>query len=239
MNRLARLIVTVAVAFAMTGCASNGNPQDPLEGFNRAMFDFNDTLDRAALKPVAEAYQAVLPNFVQTGVGNFFDNLGDVWIAVNNFLQGKIEAGGQDVVRFVANSTFGVLGLFDVASDAGLPKHNEDLGQTLGAWGVPSGPYVVLPFFGPSTLRDTTALPVDIIYGDIWTYVEPVHWRNTGVAVRFIDRRAALLDASSLMEDAALDRYQFLRDAYMQRRLNQVYDGDPPAESNNGKESQD
>ncbi|QAU35834.1 VacJ family lipoprotein [Janthinobacterium sp. 17J80-10] len=238
MNGLTRSIAAIALVFAVTGCASPGNAHDPLEGFNRAMFDFNDTLDRAALKPAAQAYQAVLPDFVQAGVGNFFGNLGDVWTAVNNFLQGKIEAGAQDVVRVVANSTLGVLGLFDIASDSGVPKHKEDFGQTLGVWGVPAGPYVVLPFLGASTVRDTVALPADI-YGDIWTYKDPVHWRNTGSVVRLVDRRAALLDASNLLEDAALDRYQFVRDAYMQRRLNQVYDGDPPDNGNNGKDSQD
>lgn len=238
MKKLTRSMAAIALAVAMAGCASTSTPQDPLEGFNRVMFDFNDTLDRAALQPAAKAYQAVLPDFVQAGVGNFFGNLGDVWTAVNNFLQGKVEAGAQDVVRVVANSTLGVLGLFDIASDSGVPKHKEDFGQTLGVWGVPAGPYVVLPFLGASTVRDTAALPADI-YGDLWTYKEPVRWRNTGSVVRLVDRRAALLDASNLLEDAALDRYQFIRDAYMQRRLNQVFDGDPPADSNNGKDSQE
>lgn len=235
MNSMTRSVAAIALALAMTGCASTGNSQDPLEGFNRAMFTFNDTLDRAALKPVAKAYQTVLPDFVQTGVGNFFGNLGDVWTAVNNFLQGKVEAGAQDVVRVIANSTLGVLGLFDIASDSGVPKHKEDFGQTLGVWGVPSGPYVVLPFLGASTVRDTAALPADL-YGDVWSYKDPVHWRNTGSVVRLVDRRAALLDASNLLEDAALDRYQFVRDAYMQRRLNQVYDGDPPENGKDGQE---
>ncbi|RJG02324.1 VacJ family lipoprotein [Noviherbaspirillum sedimenti] len=236
MNRYSHRVSAVAVAIALTGCASS--PHDPLEGFNRAMFTFNDTLDKAALTPAAKAYQAALPSFVQTGIGNFFGNLGDVWTGVNNFLQGKIEAGAQDVVRVTANSTLGVLGLFDIASDAGVPKHSEDFGQTLGSWGVPSGPYVVLPFFGASTVRDTAALPLDI-YGDPWTYKEPLRWRNTGTVLRLVDRRASLLDASNLLEDAALDRYQFVRDAYMQRRLSQVYDGDPPANGNNGKEDRD
>jgi len=227
----------MALAIALTGCAST-NPQDPLEGFNRAMFSFNDTLDKAALKPAAEAYQAVLPSFVQTGIGNFFGNLGDVWSAVNNFLQGKIEAGALDLVRVTANTTLGVLGLFDIASDSGVPKHEEDFGQTLGSWGVPSGPYIVLPFFGASTVRDTVALPVDL-KGNIWGYKEPVRWRNTGTVVRLVDRRASLLDASNLMEDAALDRYQFIRDAFMQRRLNNVYDGDPPADIKDGKDGND
>ena len=230
MKKISPVLGAIALTAVMTGCAST-NQNDPLEGFNRTMFEFNDTIDKAALKPAAKAYQTVLPSFVQTGIGNFFGNLGDVWTAVNNFLQGKVEDGAHDVVRVVANSTLGVLGFFDIASDSGVPKHKEDFGQTLGSWGVPSGPYVVLPFFGPSTVRDTVALPADI-YGDPWKYKEPVRWRNTGSVVRIVDTRAALLDASNLLEDAALDRYQFVRDAYMQRRLNQVYDGNPPAREN-------
>lgn len=226
-NKFPRALSAITLAAALTGCASTSNPQDPFEGFNRAMFEFNDAVDKAALKPAAKAYQAVLPSFVQTGIGNFFGNLGDVWTAVNNLLQGKIEAASLDVVRVVANSTLGVLGLFGIASDSGVPKHQEDFGQTLGSWGVPSGPFVVLPFFGPSTVRDTTALPADI-YGYPWTYKEPTRWRNVGSVVRVVDTRAALLDASNLLEDAALDRYQFVRDAYLQRRRSQVYDGDPP-----------
>lgn len=234
MTSLSRPLAAISLAVALTGCASTSNPQDPLEGFNRAMFTFNDTLDKVALTPAAEAYQAALPSFVQTGIGNFFGNLGDVWTAANNFLQGKVEAGRQDVGRVITNSTLGLLGFFDVASEAGVPKHKEDFGQTLGSWGMPAGPYVVLPFFGASTVRDTAALPLDL-YGDPWTYKEPVRWRTTGTVVRLVDRRAALLDASNLLEDAALDRYQFVRDAYMQRRQSQVYDGDPPADSNAGK----
>lgn len=227
MKSIYRPLCAIVVAAVMTGCATT-NSQDPFEGFNRTMFEFNDTVDKAALKPTAKAYQAVVPSFVQTGVGNFFGNLGDVWTAVNNFLQGKIEDGALDVVRVTANSTLGVLGLFDIASDSGVPKHKEDFGQTLGSWGVPSGPFLVLPFFGPSTVRDTVALPADI-YGNPWTYKHPLRWRNVGTGVRIIDGRAALLDASNLLEDAALDPYQFVRDAYLQRRRSQVYDGNPPA----------
>lgn len=236
MQKIIRASGAIAIAAAMAGCAT-ANQHDPLEGFNRAMFEFNDTVDKAALKPAAKAYQKVLPDFVQTGIGNFFGNLGDVWTAVNNFLQGKVEDGALDVVRVTANSTLGVLGLFDIASDAGVPKHKEDFGQTLGHWGVPSGPFVMLPFFGPSTVRDTAALPVDL-YGNPWNHKEPVRWRNAGTVVRVVDDRATLLDASNLLEDAALDRYQFVRDAYMQRRLSQVHDGDPPA-STNGAEDKD
>ncbi len=238
MLKYLRLLVVAAMAMIVTGCASTGNPRDPFEGFNRTMFEFNDAVDKAALKPVAKAYQTVTPSVVQTGVGNFFGNIGDVWTGVNNLLQGKFEAAALDVVRVTANTTLGVLGLFDVASDAGVPKHEEDFGQTLGSWGVPSGPYVVLPFFGSSTLRDTAALPADI-YGDLWTYKTPVHVRNAGTALRLVDRRAALLDASNLLEDAALDRYQFVRDAYLQRRLSRIYDGDPPEPQEDGDSNGD
>ncbi|MES2741561.1 MAG: VacJ family lipoprotein [Pseudomonadota bacterium] len=219
--------LALAMAAALSGCASTGpaNPRDPLEGFNRAVFKFNDTLDQVALKPVATAYRNVLPSFVQTGISNFFGNLSDVWSAANNLLQGKGEAGMSDVTRVGLNSTFGLLGLLDIASEAGLQKHNEDFGQTLGYWGVRSGPYLMLPVLGPSTLRDTAALPVDSV-GDPWHYKEPINVRNIGTGVRLVDRRAALLDASNLLEDAALDRYEFVRDGYLQQRESRINDGE-------------
>jgi phospholipid-binding lipoprotein MlaA len=216
--------LALGVAVMLAGCAGP-NPRDPYESYNRAMFNFNDTVDTYALKPVATAYKNVTPSFVQTGVSNFFGNLGDAWSAVNNLLQGK---GGRHVgrARFALNSTLGIAGLFDIASEAGLPKHKEDFGQTLGVWGVESGPYLMLPLLGPSTVRDTVALPVDIT-GDIWRYKEPTNVRNIGTALRVVDTRAGLLDASTLLEDAALDRYEFLRDGYLQRRESQIHpDGD-------------
>ncbi|MBV7538133.1 VacJ family lipoprotein [Duganella sp. sic0402] len=217
--------LALGVTVMLAGCAGP-NPRDPYESYNRAMFNFNDTVDTYALKPVATGYKNVTPQFVQTGVSNFFGNLGDAWTAINQLLQGNGEAGMSDVSRFALNSTLGVLGLFDIASEAGLPKHKEDFGQTLGVWGVQSGPYLVLPLLGPSTVRDTVALPADIA-GDIWRYKDPVNVRNIGTVVRVVDTRASLLDASSLLEDAALDRYEFLRDGYMQRRESQVHpDGD-------------
>lgn len=217
-------------ALVLGGCASSGanqTPGDPFEGYNRAMFSFNDGVDRAVLKPVATAYKDVTPSFVQTGVSNFFGNIGDVWTMINNFLQGKVENGLNDFMRIALNTTFGFGGVLDIASEAGLQKHNEDFGQTLGTWGVSSGPYVVLPLLGPSTLRDTAGLPADI-YGNPWTYVTPVDVRNTGAVVRVVDQRATLLGATNLMEEAALDRYSFMRDAYLQRRQSLVYDGNPP-----------
>jgi phospholipid-binding lipoprotein MlaA len=209
----------------LAGCATPQNPRDPFEKFNRAMFSFNDTVDRVALKPSATVYKDYTPSFFQTGVNNFFGNLADVWSAMNNFLQGKGRDGMNDVTRVGLNSTFGMLGVLDIASEAGLRKHNEDLGQTLGYWGVPSGPYLMLPLLGPSTVRDTAALPADL-WGDPWSHKMPVNWRNVGIGVRAIDQRASVLDASNLMEDAALDRYEFIRDGYLQRRESRVYDDD-------------
>lgn len=220
-----RLALVVVLGAALGGCATSGNPKDPLEGFNRAVFQFNDKLDQVALKPAATAYRNVLPTFVQTGVHNFFGNLSDVWSSANNLLQGKGEAGMSDFTRVAINSSFGLLGLLDIASEAGLQKHNEDFGQTLGHWGVGSGPYLMLPLLGPSTVRDTAALPVDF-KGNLWSYKEPTYVRNIGTAVRIVDTRASLLDATSLLEDAALDRYEFVRDGYLQQRESKVRDGE-------------
>jgi phospholipid-binding lipoprotein MlaA len=222
-----RLAVAVLLTAGLAGCATTPatNPKDPFEKFNRAMFTFNDTVDQVALKPVATAYKTVLPTFVQRGVGNFFANLNDVWSGANNLMQGKAEDGLTDFSRFIVNSTFGVVGLIDVATEVGLRKHSEDFGQTLGYWGVPSGPYLMLPLLGPSTVRDAMALPIDG-QGDLWRYKDPVNVRNIGTAVTLVDQRAALLDASNLMEEAALDRYEFIRDGYLQRRQNKVFDGE-------------
>jgi phospholipid-binding lipoprotein MlaA len=217
------LLAAVGAALLLGGCATAQNPRDPFEKFNRAMFSFNDTVDTYALKPAATAYHEHTPSFFQTGVNNFFGNLADLWSAVNNLLQGKGQDGMNDLTRFGFNSTFGMLGLLDIASEAGIRKHNEDLGQTLGYWGVPSGPYLMLPLLGPSTVRDTAALPADF-WGDPWSHKYPVGWRNVGIGVRAIDQRATVLDASTLLEEAALDRYEFIRDGYLQRRESRVYD---------------
>jgi phospholipid-binding lipoprotein MlaA len=217
--RFGVLVLTLGLA----GCATN--PRDPLEPYNRAMFGFNDKVDQIVLKPAATAYRAALPSFVQTGVGNFFDNLGDIWTGINNVLQGKVRNGLSDFTRFGVNSTFGIGGLWDVGSAIGLPKHNKDFGQTLGWWGVKSGPYIVLPVLGSSTLRDSLALPLDFA-GDPWAYKYPVRQRNEGIVLRIVDKRASLLDASKLLEEAALDRYEFVRDAYLQRRESRIRDDD-------------
>lgn len=226
MNVISKIVTALLLVAAMSGCATtHNNPVDPFEGFNRAVFDFNDGVDRVALKPAAIAYRNILPSFVQTGVGNFFGNLADVWTSVNNLLQGKVERGLNDMLRVAVNSTLGFGGLLDIGSEAGLQKHKVDFGQTLGVWGVKSGPYVVLPLLGPSTLRDTVALPVDFV-GNPVTYAESSRVRIAASLVRAVDLRASVLDASSLIEDAAIDRYEFIRDAYLQRRESKIRDGE-------------
>jgi phospholipid-binding lipoprotein MlaA len=218
--------LVLAAGLLLSGCATTANnPVDPYEGFNRAVFTFNDNADKYVLKPIATGYKTVTPSFVQTGIGNFFANLGDLWTAANNFMQGKGNDGMSDVSRVAVNSTFGILGLIDVASMSGLPKHNEDFGQTLGTWGVGPGPYLMLPLLGPSTVRDTAGLPLDF-FGDPLHYKEPIYIRNIADGLRIVDKRAALLDASNLLEDAALDRYEFIRDGYLQQRQNKIDDGE-------------
>jgi phospholipid-binding lipoprotein MlaA len=226
-----RLCAALLLAGSLAGCATPGNPADPLEKMNRAVFAFNDVADKAVLTPVAKGYRAVIPGFMRTGISNFFSNLEDVWISVNDVLQGKFQQGMEDATRVLFNSTFGIAGLFDFASDNGLPKHSEDFGQTLGVWGITSGPYVVLPLFGPSTFRDGLGLLVDgradLLYRGV---DENVPLRNSLYATRAVGNRANLLDASSVLEQAALDRYAFVRDAWLQRRRNLIYDGNPPRE---------
>lgn len=220
--------ICAVLAFALCGCAtSGGNPADPLEPFNRAMFSFNDTVDGAVLKPVAQGYRSVVPGVIRTGVSNFFSNLEDAWTCVNNLFQGKFEDGAEDLGRFIFNSTFGLAGIFDFATGAGFQKHNEDFGQTLGKWGVGSGPYLVLPLLGPSTARDGLALLVDT-QADLVFRIDGVPTHNVLYGTRAISNRTNLLDASIVLEAAALDKYSFVRDAWMQRRRNLVYDGNPP-----------
>ncbi len=223
--KLSKLLALLALAVSLTGCASMGE-KDPYEKFNRSVFNMNDAIDRNALKPAATAYKTVLPSFVQTGVNNFFFNLNDVWSSANNLMQGKGERSLSDFTRVIINSTFGLAGLIDVASDAGLQRGSEDFGQTLGYWGVPSGPYVMLPLLGPSTLRDSAALPVDIA-ADPWGFGITSRERNIGTALRVVDQRAVLLDASDILDGAALgDRYEFIRDGYLQQRRSKVFDGE-------------
>lgn len=236
MTTVTKLCAALLLAGALPGCAtSGGNPADPLEPFNRAMFSFNDTVDGAVIKPVAKGYRAVVPGLIRTGVSNFFANLEDVWICINNLLQAKFGEGFEDLGRFIFNSTLGIAGIFDVASDAGFQKHNEDFGQTLGRWGVGSGAYLVLPILGPSTMRDGLAFLVDT-QADLVFQIDGVPTHNILYATRAISNRTNLLDASSILDQAALDRYSFVRDAWLQRRRNLVYDGSPPREKEESDE---
>ena len=218
----------------LTACASIQQTErvakvDPFERVNRAVFSFNETADEYVIKPVAEAYRFVLPEFVRTGVTNFFSNINDVLIAANNLLQGKPSNAASDIGRFLVNSTIGILGLFDVATDMGLDKNREDFGQTLGVWGVADGPYMVLPFFGASNARDTVGLVVDIETDFMLNTNKLDSDEKLAVnGLRVINRRADLLDAGQLLEDAAFDKYSFVRDSYIQRRRSQIYDGEPP-----------
>jgi phospholipid-binding lipoprotein MlaA len=221
------LALAAGAAGLLGGCATTGNPKDPIEGFNRAMFGFNEGLDKAIIKPVAQAYDAVLPQPVQSGVANFFSNIADVFIGVNNLLQGKPVQAVSDGGRFLINTTIGIVGLFDPASHLGLEKHDEDFGQTFGRWGVGDGAYVVLPVFGPRTARDTVGLGFDV-YVDPVAKINNVPRRNWLLATRIVSDRADLLKADKIIEEAALDKYSYIRDAYLQRRRNLIHDGNPP-----------
>ncbi|WP_126446899.1 MlaA family lipoprotein [Sulfuricystis multivorans] len=226
-KRFRTALLAALLAGMLGGCATSGDPKDPIEGFNRAMFAFNDGLDTVLIKPVAKGYDAVLPAPVRTGVTNFFGNIADLFIGVNNLLQGKPEQALSDFGRVVINSTIGILGLFDVASEAGLEKHEEDFGQTFGRWGVGDGAYVVIPFFGPRTVRDTVGLVLDVKTDPV-ANLSDVATRNSLLALRVIDNRADLLPADKVIEEAALDKYSYVRDGYLQRRRNLIHDGNPP-----------
>ncbi|MCA3002670.1 MAG: VacJ family lipoprotein [Rhodocyclaceae bacterium] len=228
MTRLTKLLLAVATMFTIMGCASTSSPKaDPWEGFNRGSFAVNEAIDKALLTPAAKGYQAVTPSFVRSGVSNAFGNVGDVGTGLNNLLQGKTGSALSDFGRVLVNSTLGILGLFDVASPMGLDKNNEDFGQTLGKWGVGSGPYLVLPLLGPSTLRDAIGRVPDR-YTSYSQQVEHVPTSNSLLGLDIIRTRAELLATGKTLEEASLDKYQFLRDAFLQRRLSQVHDGKVP-----------
>jgi len=216
-----------------SGCATPSgeerDPRVPFEGFNRGVYSFNETVDVYVAQPVARAYVKVLHQEIRTRVGNFFSNVQDIFIGVNNFLQGKFVDGVNDWARFTFNTTFGLLGIHDVASEMGLEKHNEDFGQTFGRWGAGSGPYLILPFLGSSTVRDGAGLAIDWWVAPL-TEVRPIALRNTLYGVYFVNTRADLLEAGRILEEAALDKYVFQRDAYLQRRRSLIYDGSPPRE---------
>lgn len=232
---LRRPVAALAMAATLlAGCATSGNPKDPIEGFNRAMFAFNEGLDTVLIKPLAQGYDAALPTPVKTGVTNFFGNIADFVIGLNNLLQGKPQEAVNDWGRVLINTTIGILGLFDVATEMGLEKHEEDFGQTFGRWGAPPGAYVVLPFFGPRTVRDTVGLVLDV-KADPVANIGDVSTRNSLLALRIIDNRADLLPADKVIEEAALDKYAYIRDGYLSRRRNLIHDGNPPREPEDGE----
>lgn len=228
-TRLKSALLVLVLSGALGGCATSGNSKDPIEGFNRAMYGFNEAVDTVLIKPVAQGYDAVLPSPARTGVTNFFGNIADFFIGVNNLLQGKPDQAVSDLGRVLVNSTIGLLGFIDWASDMGMEKHEEDFGQTFGRWGVGDGAYVMLPILGPRTVRDTAGFVLDFVADPVGN-VGHIPTRNTLYAIRFIDVRADLLPADKVIEEAALDKYAYVRDGYLQHRRNLVHDGNAPRE---------
>jgi len=217
------LFLSVMISL-LAGCATgpNANPQDPLEPWNRGVFRFNEGLDQVVLKPVATAYQDVIPSPVRTGVGNFFGNLRDLWSAVNAALQLRPQEALENFMRFNVNTFLGFAGVLDIATEMQIPRTSLDFGHTLGHWGVPSGAYLVLPVLGPSSVRDTAGMFVDQ-QGDLVSQgVDHVPTRNTLQGVRIIDTRAGLLSATDMLDQIALDKYSFMRDGYLKRRQSQI-----------------
>jgi phospholipid-binding lipoprotein MlaA len=225
-----RALAASALAALVAGCAGAPSKVDPFEPMNRAMYQVHDALDTAVAKPVAEGYQAVVPQFVRTMVANVFNNVDDLFSAVNGLLQGKLDKAGNDLGRVLTNTFFGFGGLIDVATDAGIERGNEDFGQTFAVWGFPQGPYLFIPLFGPTTVRDGTGVLVRIALGPVG-YVPDVPLRNSLYGLGYVDLRAQALEAGSIVDTAALDRYLFIRNAYLQRRRYLVYDGKPPPEA--------
>jgi phospholipid-binding lipoprotein MlaA len=219
----------IACLGMLQACATvaNPDPRDPLESFNRGVFGFNDVVDRAVIKPTATVYRDVTPDWFRKGVGNFFANLGDVWSVVNNALQLRGRDTGDSLGRVMVNTTIGLGGLVDVASDLNIERHSADFGLTLGRWGVGAGPYVVLPLLGPYTLREVAALPVDQ-QGNLVNHIADDPTRYGLTILNVVDLRAKYLRAGDVVEGAALDKYSFTRDSYLQRQRNRVYDGNPP-----------
>lgn len=229
--RLAMGLALMAGLLLSTGCATRpgGDPRDPIEPFNRSISNFNDAADRVVLKPIATGYVQLVPDLVRTGVNNFFSNLGDAWTFVNSVLQLKPQEAGETAIRFGVNTLFGLGGLLDIASEAGIPKHNEDFGLTLGRWGVGAGPYIVLPLLGPSTLRDTVAIGVET-NGNVLRRIDSEPLRSGLYVLNAVDTRAIYLGAANVLEEAALDKYSFTRDIYLQRRRSLITGGESSLE---------
>lgn len=230
--KISKWLIGMLFAFSTGMGVADENPRDPYEGFNRAMYSVNDAVDRAVVRPIAKAYDVALPLPVRVGIGNFFGNTGDLWIGINDVMQGKLADAGIDVARLLVNSTLGIFGLFDVASEMGLEKHEEDFGQTMAVWGVPSGAYLFWPFIGPRTVRDTAGWLGDTFLDPVWSVRTGTAGtgatRNSLLVTRFVDVRASLLPADKVVDEGALDKYAYIRDAYLQRRNNQIFDGRPP-----------
>ncbi|MBT8558388.1 VacJ family lipoprotein [Polynucleobacter paneuropaeus] len=223
-------LIAFGLLVSMVGCASipagvPPSPDDPWEPFNRSVFEFNEGLDKYVLKPVVSGYRFVLPEFIREGIYNFFSNYNDIYTALNNLLQGKPDYAFNDLMRVVVNTTMGLGGLIDLATPGGLEKHKEDFGQTFGVWGIPSGPYVVLPFFGPSSVRDTFGTVADLETDYLFKYIPNVGLRNSLTGLRVVNARNTYYEAGDLLDGAAIDKYSFLRDAYIQRRKYQINEG--------------
>ena len=220
-------LIAAAADEPQPGAGRLPHPADPLERWNRGVFSFNEGLDKAVLKPVANGYRKVVPEPIRQAVGNFFGNFGDAWSAANHFLQGKPVTGLQMTMRFATNTTLGFGGLLDIGTEVGLERQEEDFGQTLGRWGMPAGPYLVWPLLGPSSVRETAALPLDRGWSPSIAFSDTAD-RFGLTSLNIVDTRARLLGASQILDDIALDKYSFVRDAYLARRRSLVYDGEPP-----------
>jgi len=220
--------VAVALALALGACAAAPNKDDPFEPWNRAMYEVHTAVDGALIKPVAQAYVAYVPELIRTGVSNFFGNIDDLFTGINNVLEGRGQQAGDDFGRVLLNTMFG-LGLFDQASMMGIPKDKKDFGITFGKWGIPQGPYLFVPLFGPTTVRDGTGTLVRYFVGPVG-YIDDIPLRNTLYGIGYLDLRTQALSAESVVDTAALDKYRFIRNAYLRNRRYQVYDGKPPPE---------
>ena len=230
-----RIRISVLAALLLALCAAGAaraQVYDPLESVNRVIFNINDALDRDVVRPIAQGYVDIVPSLVRRGVSNVFGNVGDAFSAINNLFQGKKDPFGSDLSRVLVNSTFGLGGIFDIATAAGLEKYGEDFGQTLGWWGVGTGPYLVLPLLGPSNVRDAGGLVAHSLIDPVGE-VTPAAAQYELIGLRVLDVRAGLLGTDDLLQDAALDKYTFIRSAYTQRRRSLVYDGKPPKDDDN------
>jgi phospholipid-binding lipoprotein MlaA len=229
-SKFARLSFALGIAMLLSACASTGGRiNDPFEPVNRAMYAIHEPLDKNFFKPLAEAYIQVVPSPIRTAINNYFNNIDDLFSGINGLLQGKLDKAGNDFGRVTINSSMGLAGLIDIASDAGIPRGNEDFGQTFGYWGIPQGPYLFVPLFGPTTVRDGTGFVLRVLWSPT-TEISDVAARNMIYGIGMVDARAEALNTTSLIDQAALDPYTFVRRAYLQRRQYEVYDGKPPPE---------